>query len=507
MPLTPATTDKFTKVGSPGSATTLAAPGYTQGNGSINVGSTSNWQTETLQVFAIDRAQVVNGEEERIAGTYNEFVGIVSSATVIGNLTKRYGNAQDYAAGALTRVYIPVSSTRENDLIDGLAQDHNLKGNHKTLTDDNGNEWLERGQVASAVNHVKIANNTTGNAPSVEGAGDDANVPLNLKSKGTAGVQINGSEIDAANSFQNYVINGGCLIAQRPTAPTLSTTSQYGRVDRFRVHATGTAVSAGSITQSIAPNVTSLGNALHISGATITGTGVIYIRYRMEAADAKRFKNSAASFSVKVYHDVGSAINATIYVRKPTVADNFAAVTDIANSGAQSVPNAAATTIKFENINTGNLGDVSNGIEIEIQIACGAVTTKNFELAEFQFNRGSKALPFHIKPAVFELKACERYYETIGRGVFGMCGGANTAKFIAMFKTRKRGTPACTQLTTTPNIEETWYAARVGSGSALFSYGAGVDGASLNVNGFSSMTLGNNCHSEQSDFWAIDAEL
>jgi hypothetical protein len=213
MPLTPATTDKFTKVGSPGSATTLAAPGYSSGGGgaaSINVGSTTNWPTDTLVVFAIDRAQVVNGVETRIANTYNEKAGIVASATSIGNMSHQYGTLQDYAAGSLTRVYIPVASTRENALIDGLAQDHNLKGNHKTLTDDNGNEWLERGSVASAVNHVKLTNAVTGAAAKIDATGDDTNVDLEVGAKGTGVVKVQGAVPQKFFAIYNF-IESGCV--------------------------------------------------------------------------------------------------------------------------------------------------------------------------------------------------------------------------------------------------------------------------------------------------------
>jgi hypothetical protein len=185
MPLTPAATDRFQKVGNPGSATTLASPGYVQGNTSISVGSTTNHPTDTLYTFAIDRAQVVNGVETRIAGTYCEFEGIVTGASTIGSVVKKFGNGQDYVAGALTRVYIPVTGNRENALIDGLNQDHNGKGNHKTLTDDNANEWLERGQVASAVNQVKVSNNIAGKDPKISANGDDTNINLQLDGKGT----------------------------------------------------------------------------------------------------------------------------------------------------------------------------------------------------------------------------------------------------------------------------------------------------------------------------------
>lgn len=210
MPLTPATTDKFTKVGAPGSATTLAAPGFTTGvSTSIQVGSTTNWQTETKQIFAIDRAQVVNGVEERIAGTYNEFEGIVTGANTISNMVRRLGTAQNYPAGSLTRVYIPVAATRENDMVDGLNQDHNGKGNHKSLTDDNGNEFIERGQVASAVNQVKVSNAITNTAPRVDAAGDDVAVDLYMGGKGTGIAHAENPEL-----VSNFIVPSTGIVAQ-----------------------------------------------------------------------------------------------------------------------------------------------------------------------------------------------------------------------------------------------------------------------------------------------------
>lgn len=213
------------------------------------------------------------------------------------------------------------------------------------------------------------------------------------------------------------IINSGCEVAQRFTAPTISSTYQYGQVDRWAAKATGTLVSAGTVTQTAAANTGISGYALKLAGVTLTGTGKVFIRYRMESKDALAFKNNPASFSARVYHDVGSSINYIITVRKPTVADNFASVTDIANSGNISVPTATSTMIKFENINTGSLGDVSNGIEIEIEADPGAITTKNFEFTEFQFNRGSVANQYVQKAYGEELLACRRYcYNKVAPG-------------------------------------------------------------------------------------------
>ena len=110
-------TDKLLQVGKPGTATTLASPGHTIGGTSITVGSTTNWPTATAVAFAIDRAELVGGQEVQIPGTYTEWIGVVTGATTIGSMTissDSPNSDQNYSAGSLTRVYIPVSATREN---------------------------------------------------------------------------------------------------------------------------------------------------------------------------------------------------------------------------------------------------------------------------------------------------------------------------------------------------------------------------------------------------------
>lgn len=57
-------------------------------------------------------------------------------------------------------------------------------------------ELLTFTEDASAVNHVNIENEATGSGPIISAAGDDTNVDLNLNSKGSGTVNINGSPIN-----------------------------------------------------------------------------------------------------------------------------------------------------------------------------------------------------------------------------------------------------------------------------------------------------------------------
>jgi hypothetical protein len=123
--------DLFQEVGEPGSATTLAGSGYTVGDASIVVESAASHPSTTGYTFAIDRVQVVNGQQVRIDGTYCEFVGVKTDATTITQVEKTFGDDQDYPAGATTRVYIPVASTRENRLVQGVLVHSNQDGTLK----------------------------------------------------------------------------------------------------------------------------------------------------------------------------------------------------------------------------------------------------------------------------------------------------------------------------------------------------------------------------------------
>lgn len=199
--------DMFMKVGR-ATATTLSAPGYTVGNTTINVASTTNYPTDTGVFVAVDE---VDSSGERISGSYNVFRGVVSSATQISSLVYQGGDAnRNYSAGATTRVYIVVSSYQMNRLIDGLLVAHNQDGTIKpqtdlslitpkittSLNDTNGNELIKITPTASAVNELSVTNAATGNAPVLGASGGDTNIDLNLIPKGTGNVQKNGRNID-----------------------------------------------------------------------------------------------------------------------------------------------------------------------------------------------------------------------------------------------------------------------------------------------------------------------
>lgn len=188
-------TDYFMKVGR-STATTLSAPGYTTGDTSINVSSTTNWPTTTGVMFAID---TIGSDGLRVSGTYNTFRGTVNSATQITNVTYVGGDAnQNYSAGSTTRVYILAQSDWANRAVDGLlAAGLNQDGTQTpvvktSINDINGNEVIKTPATTSAVNEITVTNSATSSSPRISATGGDTNIDLLISAKGTGSTRFAG---------------------------------------------------------------------------------------------------------------------------------------------------------------------------------------------------------------------------------------------------------------------------------------------------------------------------
>ncbi len=264
------------------------------------------------------------------------------------------------------------------------------------------------------------------------------------------GIPASGFLLASQGVNRNAIINGNGMVQQRASA-ALSTSAQYG-IDRWAAYASGTAVSAGIFGQSTSGPIGRTGYGIALTNATITGTGTVYFRYRIEAKDAPKFMNQPAAFSCLVYHDVGSTVNYTVTINKPSsTADVFSPVTAI-GSFVTSVASGTSTRLSFAVTNMGACGD---GIEILISAACGGITTKNFYLTEAQFELGTVATAFEYRPFQQELAECQRYYEK-SYDIDTIPGTANTAGLIVraynsgnsywytIFKVTKRTIPTVT---------------------------------------------------------------
>jgi hypothetical protein len=207
--------DHFTYVGR-STATTLSAPGYTTGGTSINVASTTNWPTLSGVIFAIDE---IDANGERIAGSFNSYEGVVTSATQISSVDHLSGDGdRDYSAGATTRVYILVDKDRENRMVDGLLVEHKQDGKHSAVTADS---IVVTGNVTAA-NFVQ------------SGGADSAGWTVGLPAVSSVTALGNRSyTVDFADTVSNVISEGMRIRTTRTVASTQNAFSLDGSNDYY----------------------------------------------------------------------------------------------------------------------------------------------------------------------------------------------------------------------------------------------------------------------------------
>jgi hypothetical protein len=222
----------------------------------------------------------------------------------------------------------------------------------------------------------------------------------------------------------NAIINGGCMVSHRGQK-SLSNSWQYGPVDLLAVAAEGT-VSAGDIKHvSGVYSLSQTGRACFVENATIGSGGAILFRHRIEAKNAWAFYNKPARFTARTYHDLGPSVDYIITIRTPTSADNFASLTDI-ESDTLTIGEDDNTDLVFP---IPDMGDCRNGIEIEIKIDCGAITTKDFYIADLQLSIGAEHQPFEIRPLSLEEKLVHRYLQPV-TGIVAVANSASNMQAV-----------------------------------------------------------------------------
>lgn len=389
---------------------------------------------------------------------------------LVGESTPAAITAQHSFAPASAQAPFTIGANAQGWLVTGLDADL-LDGNHASAFATSGHDHAATyAPIAKGVTNgdshdhvdgdgaaIPLASGVSGTLPIANGGTGQttANAALNAFVPAQTGNKGKVLLTDGSNTFwapfprKNFVINGSGIVAQRVTGADViknaaASTYVFGACDMFAGAWGGSTCTAGSLNQDAAAAVGRTGYAHHFSGVTLTGTGVLYHRTRIESKDAKNFKNQSASFQVKVLHDVGSNVNFTLYVRKANSADNFTAQTEIANSGAIAVVSGVATTLSIENV---SMGDCSNGMELEVVAAVGAITSRNLRLTEYQIEAGSVITDFEYEPYQETLAKCQRYLpafnslsaaDNLG---LGGCTSSSAAFMQFLFKVTPRVPP------------------------------------------------------------------
>ncbi|HEY1772417.1 MAG TPA: hypothetical protein VGH91_04415 [Gammaproteobacteria bacterium] len=256
---------------------------------------------------------------------------------------------------------------------------------------------------------------------------------------------------DTSAPSPNFFVDPSCRVAQGATA-SLSLTKQYGSVDMVQawVSGAGAAVSAGTIGQDTAGTAGGITPySVSVTGVTTTGAAAaMNFRRWIESRDSLPMVGQTCTFSAIIEHNVGSTLaGCTITLNKANAQDNFAGGTTlIATSPTFSVASGASTVVSF----TTAMGACGNGVEMVINLPCGAITTKNFYATDFRGAVGSSvqvfALPKFNDDYVNVMRYFEKSYEyatvpgtaignrpTNGGISFGNGGTWNSATIFSLF--------------------------------------------------------------------------
>lgn len=157
-----------------GFTTTLAST-ISSGATTVPLNSVAGYTNGEPAVFIVDPSDLTKKQA---------FTGIIDTSGVqLTSVVWTAGTNQSHSGGA-TVVDYP-SATHMAMVSKGIKVNHTQKGNHKTLTDDNANEWIAQTSTASAVNELTVANAATGTSPTLSATGGDTNIDLKMTGKGT----------------------------------------------------------------------------------------------------------------------------------------------------------------------------------------------------------------------------------------------------------------------------------------------------------------------------------
>ena len=266
-------------------------------------------------------------------------------------------------------------------------------------------------------------------------------------------------------AFQrNFLTDGNGLVAQGPSVniPNNSTYPfyVYGMCDAWKCGFANASGGSMSVTQQAG----GLGRAnlcLSLQGVANGSTAPCTIRCRtfVESRTALALRFATASFGCIVAHNMtgGATVDYRITISTPTAVDNFATLTQIAQSPLFPVVSALTTPNPIALLGVA-MGDTSNGICIDVDAIprTNSFSLRFFRLAEAVLCEGATLIPFPNEDFGTILARCQRFYQksfpyatapATGAGTNGAMtylvtnGGVNFAAVGLRYATPMRANP------------------------------------------------------------------
>lgn len=297
--------------------------------------------------------------------------------------------------------------------------------------------------------------------------------------------------------LRNRFINGGMVVDQRNAGAARSCSA--GAItyvtDRWFLFPSGATLTAQQVTGT---NVNSP-FAFRITGAV--GSTACNFEQRIENLNTNDLANQVVTVSFRVWCSTAVS-NASVYAISPTAVNNYAS---IATSFTTAITlNSGLNIVRV----TGTLNSTANlGQAIGIAFNSGIGSGVTVDISDAQVEVGSVATPFERRQYGQELALCQRYYERTGRGAGGAAFSTTFANMFFTFNVTKRVEPTMSLTTTSPVVSHWGIGDRTASGATISGSSIGLNGAYIQINGFSTLTSGTGLNLATDQCIALSAEL
>ena len=359
-----------------------------------------------------------------------------------------------------------------------------------------------------------------------------------LRTTGEAALEFATLPAAGLTGFRNLIINGDMAISQRGTVAGI-TGGGYGGPDRFMTYFS--ALGTWTVSQDASvPTAQGFASSLKVecttADASPAASDLAIIKTGFEGQFLQQIKKGTANAEAMVLSFWVRSYKTGTHVVEVCDTDNPRAVSHAYTIDAQdtwqkvewAIP--ADVTGAFDNDNAlsllvqWGLGAGTNWTSGTLQetwatkvtanrftgqVNVGDSTNGTFYITGVQLEVGSSATDFEHVPYDYQLRRCERYYQTYGMGFRAFGIDASTIDSQFAFRIPMRSSPSVTLLDTTPTFTELGVAGRTGTSSSITTSAQGPDGTGLvRVDGFSSVGASSVCIGYQSTpMFGFSAEL
>lgn len=248
-----------------------------------------------INSIAIRALELVTAAANKIP--YFTSASAASTLDFLDEDTMSSDSATGLASQQSIKAYVDTQDALGDDLVEDLSPQLGAQLDVNGFALGDGTlELLDFTEIASAVNHVGITNAITAVAPIVGAEGDDTDIDLNIVSKGTGGIVLNGStaKVDTILDEDDLVSDDANAIATQQS------------IKRYVDGISGTIVfDPGSLVDGAGETSSSV----TVTGAALGDFAIVAAPYDLQGITATVYVDAANSAKIRLQNETTGTID------------------------------------------------------------------------------------------------------------------------------------------------------------------------------------------------------